>query len=53
MPRKVDPELRSRAVRLATEHRSECSSATAVRVQVAESLGVTGVGPVLGDPARD
>ena len=41
MPRKVDPEVRSRAVRMVTEHRSEYSSATAVRVQVAESLGVS------------
>ncbi|UAJ81767.1 IS3 family transposase (plasmid) [Leifsonia sp. ZF2019] len=41
MPRKIDPIVRSRAVRLVTEHRSEYTSETAVRAQVAESLGVS------------
>lgn len=40
MPRKIDPELRSRAV-LVTERRNEYNSATAVRVYVAECLGVS------------
>lgn len=41
MSRKIDQEVRLRAVRLVTEHRSEYSSETQVRAQVAESLGVS------------
>ncbi len=41
MPRKIDQEVRLRAVRLVTEHRSEYSSETQIRSQVAESLGVS------------
>ncbi|MGW7367117.1 IS3 family transposase [Streptomyces sp. NPDC054841] len=41
MPKKIDSTLRSQAVRLVTEHRSEYSSERAVHVQVAESLGVS------------
>ena len=41
MPRKMDPALRSQAVRLVTQHRSEYSTERAVHVQVAESLGVS------------
>ncbi|MFF7234702.1 transposase [Streptomyces sioyaensis] len=41
MPKKIDPRLRSQAVRLVTQHRSEYSTERAVHVQVAESLGVS------------
>ncbi|MEV6565998.1 IS3 family transposase [Streptomyces kronopolitis] len=41
MPKKIDPTLRSQAVRLVTQHRSEYSTERAVHVQVAESLGVS------------
>ncbi|MFE6946692.1 IS3 family transposase [Streptomyces chartreusis] len=41
MPKKIDPALRSQAVRLVTQHRSEYSTERAVHVQVAESLGVS------------
>ncbi|MFE6848934.1 transposase [Streptomyces sp. NPDC057686] len=41
MPKKIDPALRSQAVRLVTRHRSEYSTEWAVHVQVAESLGVS------------
>ncbi|MFB7867961.1 transposase [Streptomyces sp. NPDC056069] len=41
MPRKIDPALRSPAVRLVTQHRSEYSTERAVHVQAAESLGVS------------
>ncbi|MEV6259074.1 IS3 family transposase [Nocardia sp. NPDC051929] len=41
MPKKIDPVLRSQAVRLVREHRSEYSTERAVHVQVAESLGVS------------
>ncbi|MFK0239156.1 transposase [Streptomyces vinaceus] len=41
MPKKIDPALRSQAVRLVSQHRSEYSTERAVHVQVAESLGVS------------
>lgn len=41
MPKKIDPVLRSQAVRLVREHRSEYSTERAVHIQVAESLGVS------------
>ena len=41
VPKKIDPALRSQAVRLVTQHRSEYSTERAVHVQVAESLGVS------------
>ncbi|MFC9265290.1 transposase [Streptomyces hydrogenans] len=41
MPKKIDPALRSQAVRLVTQHRSEYSTERAVHVQVAESLGAS------------
>ena len=41
MRRRIDQEIKSRAVRLVTEHRSEFVSETAVRTQVAETLGVS------------
>ncbi|WP_145981319.1 MULTISPECIES: IS3 family transposase [unclassified Pseudonocardia] len=41
MPKKIDPAVRSQAVRLVTEHRSAYSTERAVHVQVAESLGVS------------
>ncbi|KOG53702.1 transposase [Streptomyces virginiae] len=41
MPKKIDAALRSQAVRLVTEHRSEYSSERAVHIQVADSLGVS------------
>ncbi|WP_331751216.1 transposase (plasmid) [Streptomyces globisporus] len=41
MPKKFDPALRSQAVRLVTQHRSEYSTERAVHVQGAESLGVS------------
>ncbi|MEU5547913.1 hypothetical protein AB0G85_37340 [Streptomyces sioyaensis] len=41
MPKKIDPALRSQAVGLVTEHRSEYSVERALHVQVAESLGVS------------
>jgi transposase len=40
MPKKIDPALRERAVRLVREHRSEYSSTTAAAVAVARQLGV-------------
>ncbi|NEA17099.1 transposase [Streptomyces halstedii] len=41
MPKRVDSTLRSQAVRLVLEHRSEYSTERAVHVQIAESLGVS------------
>ncbi|MGW8356499.1 transposase [Streptomyces wedmorensis] len=41
MPKKIDVALRSQAVRLVTEHRSEYSSERALHIQVADSLGVS------------
>jgi transposase-like protein len=40
MPKKIDPELRARAVRLVTEHQQEYSSLTAASEAVARQLGV-------------
>jgi len=40
MPKKIDPGLRDRAVRLAREHRSECPSLTAASADVARQIGV-------------
>jgi len=40
MPKKIDPEVRARAVRLVNEHRSEYSSLTAAAEAVAKQLGV-------------
>ena len=40
MPKKIDPALRERAVRLVREHQDECSSRTAAAVAVARQLGV-------------
>jgi transposase-like protein len=40
MPKKIDPALRERAVRLVREHRGEYSSTTAASVAVARQLGV-------------
>jgi transposase-like protein len=40
MPKKIDPNLRARAVRLVTEHRGEYSSLTAAAEVVAKQLGV-------------
>ncbi|GAA3283941.1 hypothetical protein GCM10010493_75450 [Streptomyces lavendulae subsp. grasserius] len=39
MPKAIDAALRSQAVRLVTEHRSECSAERALHIQVADSLG--------------
>ena len=41
VPKKIDPAVRSQAVRLVTEHRSAYSTERAVHVHVAESLGVS------------
>ncbi|WP_078628686.1 hypothetical protein [Streptomyces sp. NRRL F-2664] len=41
MPKKIDAALRSQAVRLVAEHRSEYSSERALHIQVADSLGVS------------
>ncbi len=41
VPKKIDAALRSRAVRLVTEHRAEYSSERALHIQVADSLGVS------------
>ena len=40
MPKKIDPALRDRAVRLVTEHQQEYSSLTAASEAVARQLGV-------------
>ncbi|MEN4447388.1 IS3 family transposase [Mycobacterium sp. SM3041] len=40
MPKKIDPALRERAVRLVTEHQQEYSSLTAASEAVARQLGV-------------
>lgn len=41
MPKKIDPELRARAVRLVLEHRDQYSSVTEASVAVARQLGVS------------
>lgn len=40
MPKKIDEELKARAVRLVQEHRGEYSSLTAAAAVVAKQLGV-------------
>ncbi len=40
MPKRIDPELKARAVRLVTEHQQEYSSLTAASAAVARQLGV-------------
>ena len=40
MPKKTDPEVKARAVRLVTEHLEEYSSLTAASVAVARQLGL-------------
>ena len=40
MPKKIDPALRKRAVRLVREHRSEYPSLTAASAAVARQVGV-------------
>ena len=40
MPKKIDPELKARAVRLVTEHRGEYPTLTAASQAVAKQLGV-------------
>lgn len=40
MPKKIDPALRERAVRLVREHRSEYPSLTAASAAVAREVGV-------------
>lgn len=40
MPKKIDPALRERAVRLVVEHQQEYPSLTAVSAAVARQLGV-------------
>lgn len=40
MPRKIDPELKARAVRLVMEHRSEYPTTTAAVLAVSKQVGV-------------
>ena len=40
MPKKIDDQLKARAVRLVTEHQQEYSSLTAAAAAVAKQLGV-------------
>lgn len=40
MPKKIDPALRDRAVRLVREHRADCPSLTAASAAVARQVGV-------------
>ena len=40
MPKKIDPELRARALRLVSEHLGEYPSLTAASAAVAKQLGV-------------
>lgn len=40
MPKKIDPEVRARAVRLVLDHRSEYASLTAAAEAVAKQVGV-------------
>jgi transposase len=40
MPKKISPELRSRAVRMVAEHREDCPSVTAAAQAVARQLGL-------------
>jgi len=41
MPKKIDPELRARAVRLVSDHLGEYQNVTAASVAVAKQLGVS------------
>jgi transposase-like protein len=41
MPKKIDPELRARAVRLVLEHQQEYPSVTEAMVAVSKQLGVS------------
>jgi hypothetical protein len=41
MPKKIDPEVRSRAVRLVNDHLAEYSSLTAASAAVAKQVGVS------------
>ena len=41
MPKRIDPELRARAVRLVSEHRAEYPTETAAVIAVAKQLGVS------------
>jgi transposase len=41
MPKKIDPEVRSRAVRLVSDHLAEYSSLTAASAAVAKQVGVS------------
>ncbi|TDE95744.1 hypothetical protein EXU48_05595 [Occultella glacieicola] len=41
MPKKIDPELRARAVRLVREHQQEYPSVTEAMVAVSKQLGVS------------
>lgn len=41
MPKKIDEELKARAVRLVTEHRGEYQNLTAASFAVAKQLGVS------------
>lgn len=40
MPKKIDPELKARAVRLVMEHRSEYPTTTAAVLAVSKQVGV-------------
>ena len=40
MPKKIDPELKARAVRLVVDHQKEYSSLTAAATAVAKQLGL-------------
>ena len=40
MPKRIDPQLKARAVRLVNEHREEYPSVTAAAAAVARQLGV-------------
>jgi transposase len=42
MPKKINAELRARAVRLVTEHQQDCPSVTAASQAVAKQLGLAG-----------
>ena len=42
MPKRIDPELKARAVRMVTEHQQEYPSLTAAAAAVARKLGVGG-----------
>jgi transposase-like protein len=41
MPKKIDPELRARAVRLVRDHAGEYQNLTAATIAVAKQLGVS------------